>query len=94
MQTATIQQINSSIMFGNLSNDQLDSVLSAVKYARSQLGRISCRALRVGSSVSWHSSRRQTSMQGRVVKIGRKNVTVDCGTLGQWRVPANMLEVA
>jgi hypothetical protein len=89
-----INAVNQAIISGKFTNEQLDSITMAVRYARSQLGRINCRALRVGSSVSWHSSRRQTSMQGRVVKIGRKNVTVDCGTLGQWRVPANMLEVA
>ena len=89
-----INAVNQAIISGKFTNEQLDSIVMAVRYARNQLVRSTRSSLCVGSLVSWHSSRRQTSMQGRVVKIGRKNVTVDCGTLGQWRVPANMLEVA
>ncbi len=38
-QLSTIQQINSAIMFGNLSNVELESVISAVKFARASLAK-------------------------------------------------------
>jgi hypothetical protein len=36
---ATIQEINSEIMFGDFTNDQLNAIISAVKFRRSQLTR-------------------------------------------------------
>lgn len=88
---ATIQEINSTIMFGNLTNDQLDSVISAVKFRRSQLTREVKRGLTVGSKVKFYSTKRGQTYQGTVEKVAVKFVTVNCGTV-RWRVPANMLE--
>ena len=92
MQTATIQQINSSIMFGNFTNDQLDSVISAIKYARSQLGKSMKQGLRVGDRVEFYSSKRGITVTGTVSKIAIKYITVNSAT-GLWNVPANMLKV-
>jgi len=89
---ATIQEINSSIMFGNLSNDQLDSIIAAVKYRRSQLTREVKRGITVGSHVKFYSTKRGQNFTGTVEKIAVKFVTVNTGTM-RWRVPANMLEV-
>lgn len=93
MQVATIQQINSSIMFGSLTNDQLDSVISAVKYARSQLGKSMKQGLRIGDKVKFYSSKRGITVIGTVEKIAIKYVTV-MSPQGRWKVPANMLESA
>lgn len=93
MQYATIQQINSSIMFSGLSNEQLDSVIAAVKYARGQLGKTIKRGLRVGDSVKFYSSKRGIDVTGTVDKVAIKYVTVRTNQ-GLWKVPANMLEVA
>ncbi len=41
---STIQQINSAIMFGNLSNVELNSIVDAVKFARTQLTKQNRRA--------------------------------------------------
>ena len=92
MQTATIQQINSSIMFGNFTNDQLDSVISAIKYARSQLGKSMKQGLRVGDKVEFYSSKRGITVTGTVSKIAIKYITINSAT-GLWKVPANMLKV-
>ena len=92
MQVATIQQINSSIMFGNFTNDQLDSVISAIKYARSQLGKSMKQGLRVGDKVEFYSSKRGITVTGTVSKIAIKYITVNSAT-GLWKVPANMLKV-
>jgi len=90
----TIQDINGAIVTGQFTNEQLDSIVMAVKYARNQLARSTRRSLCVGGPVRFFSSRQQRDMQGAVLKIGHKNVVVDCGANGRWRVPANMLEAA
>lgn len=88
---ATIQEINSSIMFGTLTNEQLDSVISAVKFARGQLAKTNKRQFSVGSKVKFTSSKSGRDLYGKVVKVAIKYITVDCGVDRQWRVPANML---
>ena len=76
MSTVTIQQVNEAIMFGNFTNDQLNSIVSALKYARTQLGRSTARTLRVGDSVKFTSNRDGRTYTGTVdkVKIGRAHV--------------------
>lgn len=90
---ATIQEINSEIMFGTLTNDQLNSIISAVKYRRAQLAKTARRTLTVGTDVKFVSTRTGAIMVGKVTKMAIKYATVDTNN-GRWRVPANMLEVA
>ena len=89
---ATIQEINQSIMFGNLTNDQLNSIIGAVKFARTQLLQENKRSLRIGSDVKFVNSRNGQTVMGKVTSIKTKNVIVAVG-LSNWRVPANMLEI-
>ena len=89
---ATIQEINSTIMFGDLSNVELDSIISAIKFRRSQLTRENKRLLNLGSKVKFYSTKRGQTFQGTVEKIATKFVTVNTGAM-RWRVPANMLEI-
>jgi hypothetical protein len=88
-----VKEINSAIMFGNLTNDELSSVIDAVKYARAQLTQQKKRAFQLGDSVKFTSNRNGVTYKGTVRKIAIKFVTVDTGQL-LFRVPANMLEVA
>ena len=91
-QLTSIQQINSAIMFGNLSNDELASVVSAVQYARAQLGKQKIRTFRQGDAVKFTSAKRGgLVVQGTVTKVAIKYVTVREGSC-LWKVPANMLE--
>jgi hypothetical protein len=78
-------------MFGNFTNEQLNSIGDAIRYARAQLGRENRRALQIGSVVEWHSQRHGRG-RGTVEQIKIKNVLVREGTT-LWRIPANMLEV-
>lgn len=87
----TIQDVNSSIMFGDFTNDQLESVIAAVKYRRAQITQQNKRALSVGSKVKFYSTKRGATFQGQVTKVAIKYVTVSTPQ-GLWRVPANMLE--
>ena len=75
-QFSTIQQINSTIMFGDFTNDQLNSIISAVKFRRSQLTRETKRQLRVGSQVKFASTKTGQTVVGTVNKVAIKYVTV------------------
>lgn len=88
-----IKQINSAIMFGTLTNTELDSIIDAVKFARSVLAKQNKREFRVGSSVKFYSTKRDQTYFGTVRKIAIKYITVDTGQV-LFKVPANMLEAA
>jgi hypothetical protein len=91
MSDLTIQQVNSAIMFGNLTNDELTSIIDAVKYARAQLTQRTKRSLMLGDTVKFTSNRNGRTYTGTVRKIAIKFVTVDTGQM-LFKVPANMLE--
>ena len=89
-----IKQINSAIMFGTFTNTELDSIMSAVQYARAQLGKQKIRTFTKGDTVKFTSAKRGgLVVQGTVTKVAIKYVTVKDGAM-LWRVPANMLEAA
>ena len=86
----TTAQICRIIENGQLNDHDLNSVIAAVKYARRHLQRQVTSSLMVGDRVTFTSSRSGQTMTGKVTKIAIKYVTVSC-TMGNWRVPANML---
>ena len=86
----TVQEINTAIIQGTLSNDELSSVIDAVKFARSRLSQLTKFSLRVGDNVNFNSAKQGRNITGVVMKIAIKYVTVKTAT-GLWRVPANML---
>ena len=90
---ATIQEINRAIISGVFTNDDLTSIVNAVKYARGQLTQQNKRALSLGATVRFTSTRTGQTLSGTVDKIAIKYITVRTPQ-GLWRVPANMLEVA
>lgn len=90
---SAIQQINSSIMFGNFTNEQLDSIIMAVRFARTQLAKQTKNSITRGSKVKWTSSRTGQTMIGEVTDIKRKFIHVRSGA-SNWKVPANMLTTA
>lgn len=87
-----IKQINTAIITGKWSNEDLSSMIDAVKFARAQLTKQSIRGLTLKSNVEFTSHKTGRTMRGFVQKIAQKYVTVDTG-MGLWRVPANMLRV-
>ena len=91
MTYATIQEVNSAIMFGDFTNEQLNSIVSAVQYARAQLGKQKIRTFTKGDTVKFHSTKRGVTVTGTVTKVAIKYVTVKDGMM-LWKVPANMLE--
>lgn len=93
-----IQDVNYSIMFGSFTNDQLNSIISAVKFARAQLVKQAKNSFTVGSKVKFASSKSGKTVIGEVEKVNRKFIIVREKSSNfysmQWRVPANMLEMA
>ena len=94
-----IQQVNSTIMFGNFTNDELNSIGDAIKFARASIAKQNKRAMNVGTVVKFKNSRNGMIVTGTVKKVNQKYILVSeqksnslIGTT--WRVPASMLEVA
>lgn len=84
-----IQQIIREIQMGaDVSNEDLNLIVEAVRYRRTQLGRQTARSLRIGDRVSFVGRRGYT--EGIVKDIKIKNVIVREGQLN-WKVPASML---
>lgn len=84
--------ITSALITGSFTNEELSSIIDAVKYARSRLTKQNIRTITLKSNVEFTSSKTGRTMRGFVQKIAQKYVTVDTG-MGLWRVPANMLTV-
>jgi ASC-1-like (ASCH) protein len=93
MSQSSIQDVNSAIMFGSFTNEQLESIAAAVKYRRGQIARENKRAIMMGDIVKFVNPRSGRTHQGNVVKINIKNVKVKEG-FTTWNVPASMLTVA
>lgn len=89
----TISEINTAIVTGDFTNDQLNSISDAIRFARSQLATKAKFTLVKGSNVKFTSSRSGQIVTGTVEKVNRKFIIVRSG-LSNWRVPANMLEAA
>jgi len=85
-----VTQINTAILQGGYTNDELMSIIDAVKFARARLADMNKRSLRVGDNVEFTSSKTGRLTRGFVTKIAIKYITVNTG-MGLWRVPANML---
>jgi hypothetical protein len=88
-----VQDINTALVTGSFTNEQLSSVIDAVKFARANLARTTKVSLRLNDVVSFTSSKTGMTLTGTVTKIAIKYVTVKTAQ-GLWRVPANMLNKA
>jgi hypothetical protein len=88
----SIQTVNAEILAGNFTNEQLGSIIDAVKFARARLGDANKRSITIGSNVNFTSSKTGQNLTGVVTKIAIKYVTVKT-IQGLWRVPASMLTV-
>ena len=88
-----VSQINTALIQGSFTNDELSSVIDAVKFARARLTQTTKHSLRVGDSVQFTSTKNGMTYVGSVQKIAIKFVTVKTN-MGLWRVPANMLSKA
>ena len=72
----TIQDINSTIIAGTFTNDQLDSIAMAIRFARNQLAAKAKFTLIKGSQVKFTSSKTGKTVLGTVEKVNRKFIIV------------------
>jgi hypothetical protein len=86
-----IVDIRSTIVSGQLTNAELDTIQTAVTFARNQLAQQKIRSFNKGAMVKFTSNRNGQFYIGTVEKVGIKNITVRT-PVGLYRVPANMLE--
>jgi hypothetical protein len=89
----SVQTINAEILQGAFTNEQLDSIQDAIRFARSRITQKNIFTMRVGANVQFTSSKNGMTYKGTVEKVGRKYITVRTPQ-GGWRVPANMLSQA
>jgi hypothetical protein len=87
----TINELNQAIMFGEFTNDQLNSLMMAIKFNRARLGKQNKYAFSPGDTVRFDS--RGKRYVGIVKRILVKNIVVQT-SIGTYRVPANMLQAA
>lgn len=86
-----VKDINAAIVSGVFTNDDLNSIADALRYARAQLAKQTRRSLMLGDTVKFTSSRNGITYTGTVNKIKQKFVLVRTNG-GLFNVPANMLE--
>ena len=92
----TIQDVNSAIISGEFTNEQLNSISDAIRFARNQMIQKNTGSMVIGTNVKFTHPRTGQVVQGIVKKVNRKYIMVseNGSVLGNWRVPANMLTVA
>jgi len=88
-----VSQINTAIIQGTFTNDELTSMIDAVKFAKTKLTNRVKFTISNGSKVKFTSSKNGITYSGTVEKVAIKFATVNTGQ-GRWKVPMNMLESA
>ena len=87
------EEIVAKMMTTKFTNEELNQIAEAFKFARANLTTRMKWSLRTGDKVKFTNSRNGQIITGTVANIARKYVTVNTSTTS-WRVPANMLEQA
>jgi hypothetical protein len=86
----SLATITRDIMDGDYSNDELNRIAEAIKFARAQITKQNRRSLVVGTQVRFTNTRTGVVVTGTVDKVAIKFITVrSSNTL--WKVPASML---
>jgi len=83
--------IRGTIISGHLSNEELDTLQTAITFARNQIAKRNTRSFIKGDTVKFTSNRNGVEHRGTVEKVGIKNIVVRTH-VGLYRVPANMIE--
>ena len=89
----SVNHIVTELLSGTLTNDDIEQVTQALKYARAQVGREVKRQLSPGASVKFYYPKQNFYIAGTVNRIKQKYVLVDTPK-GRYNVPANLLEPA
>jgi len=86
---ADLRSILIDIRNGDLNNDDLNLIIEAVKFKRTQNGRQAARTLQIGEQVQFNG--KTGPVVGRLEQIKIKKAIVVSG-MTRWNVPLSMLE--
>ena len=86
------EDIIREIKHGEFTNDELNAMVQAIKFARAQLAHEVKREIFPGATV-YFKDRYGSQITGTVQSIKIKNAIVETGR-GRYRVPCNMLEMS
>jgi len=89
----SVNQIVTELMSGTMTNDDIEQVAQALKYARAQVAKTIRRQLSPGVSVKFYHPKQNFYIAGTVNRVKQKYVLVDTPQ-GRYNVPANLLETA
>jgi hypothetical protein len=94
MAALSAAELARAIIANGYTNDELNKIVMAIKFARKEVTREAKRNLSLGDTVKYRSTKMGRELTGTIKKIAIKYVTVDCGpSVGLWRVPAAQLTV-
>jgi len=85
------QQINSAILAGNFSHEELKGFSTSINHAWSHFQRLQTLDWRVGDRVSFQG-RRGSTINGKITKVNQKSISVtaeDC--ISKWNVSPSLL---
>jgi exosome complex RNA-binding protein Csl4 len=86
----SVSTIVREIVAGDYTNEDLNKIGDAIRFARNQLTKQNRRSLVVGTNVQFTNTRTGQVVTGRVEKMALKFATVSTPS-GRWKVPASML---
>ena len=89
----TVQEIRSALISGAFTNEDLNSIADAIKFARAQLAKQNARTFWNGDTVKFTSNRNGVTYTGTVEKIKLKYALVRTSN-SRFNVPLSMLEAA
>ena len=88
-----VNEIVAAIVSGNFNLEDRAKILNALNYAKDTAASATRSSLKIGQAV-YFTGKNGVRVDGVVVKIMQKNIGVDCGANGKWRVGPNLLKVA
>jgi len=88
LNTIDMETINTLV--SKMGLEDIKMVNERMSLQRTFLGKDIMRGLVIGDKVSF-TGRRGITVEGTVLKVKIKNVSVDTGVTGRWNVPASML---
>ena len=87
-------EIARAIIANGYSNDELNNIADAIRFARTQLTRRNTGTFVIGSRVAFVNTKTGVRFTGKVNKVKQKYVLVDTDVGVRYNVPAAMLVAA
>jgi uncharacterized protein YkvS len=84
-------EIVSTIIQSKFTNDELNTIIEAVKFARSRIAQQNTFSIRVGAKVQFKSSKTGLMIEGVVEKVNPKTIIVRTAPFEKWKVSASLL---